>query len=108
MSVDTDLAFVRDPHRQENKSTIEEQTDAANQENRRHDSFQAQRIPAIPDEETDPDAARQHLARDDHQPGHSEAEAQSGEDMRQTEWDEDRSQVAATRAPAGPPNNFVI
>src|SRR5438445_12068677 len=45
------------------------------------DVGQPRRVPRVPDEETDADAAGQHFGGDDGEPGQADADAQTGEDV---------------------------
>ena len=56
---------------------VEHEADDADVDERDDDVGQARRVPRIPDEEADADAAGQHLGRDDGEPGQADADAQA-------------------------------
>src|SRR5262245_57538676 len=60
---ETGLARIRHLSSDEIEAAIEQKPDQSDQQDRRHDALQAERVPTVPDEEADADAARQHLAR---------------------------------------------
>src|SRR5262245_53814674 len=91
------LARIRHLSGDEIESTIEQQPDQSDQQNRRHDALQAERVPTVPKEKSDAEAARQHLALDDHTAGYSQTQPQSRQNVRQRERDQDAAQIAPPR-----------
>ena len=60
---------------------IENESDQADIDQRDHDVGEARRVPRIPDEETDADAAGEHLRRHDGEPRETDTDAQAREDV---------------------------
>ena len=65
----------------EGDDTVEHEADEADVDKRDDDVGEARRIPGVPDEEADADAAGQHLGGDDREPREADADAQAREDV---------------------------
>src|SRR5262245_28568235 len=94
---ETGLTRIRHLSGYQIEAAIKQQPDKSDQQNRRHDAFQTEGVPTVPDEEADADAARQHLPCDDHDPGYAQTQPQAGQDVRQRERNQDAAQITPSR-----------